>query len=112
MLAALFAILPLLALTSASPIAKRQSNVLIQSGRNGQCLSVQGGRQAVSAGQLGNDTPVITVDCSSASFWDISRGSGSVLVTGTNYALDLGLNPGNNGNVKVSRLPSFHEATC
>jgi hypothetical protein len=108
MLARLVALLPLLALASAGPIVKRQGNVLIESGRNsGQCLSVQGGRQAVTDGEVVNDTPVVTLNCAAASFWDISKGSGSVLVTGTNYALDLGLSPTNNGNIKVS---SAHDA--
>jgi hypothetical protein len=104
MLASLFALLPLLSLTSAGPITKRATNVLIESGRNpGQCLSVQGGRSAVSS--VTNDTPVVTVNCGSASYWDISRGSGSVIVSGTNYAFDIGLNPGNNGGVKVFHVP-------
>lgn len=42
MLSALFALLPLLALTSASPINKRQTGVRIESGRTpGGCLSIQ-----------------------------------------------------------------------
>lgn len=103
MLASLLALLPFLAITSASPIAKRANKILIESGRTpGQCLSVQGGRTAVSAGQLGNNTPVVTIACAVASFWDISKGSGSVLVSGTIYALDIGLTPQNNGPVKVS----------
>lgn len=104
MIASLFALLPLLALTSASPITKRESNRLIESGRNsGFCLSVQGGRAAVAAGQIGNDTPVVTLACGAASYWDISKGSGSVIVSGTSYALDIGLTPGNHGGVKVSQ---------
>lgn len=103
MLASLFAVLPLLALVSASPVVKRADSRLIQSGRsNGYCLSVQGGRQAVADGNFNNGTPVTTLLCSVASFWDISPGSGSVVVSGTNYALDIGLQPGNNGPVKVS----------
>jgi hypothetical protein len=111
MLAPLFALLPLLALTQASPIAKRDASRLIESGRNGGfCLSVEGGRAAVAAGKVTNDTPVVTLACQAASFWDISRGSGSILVTGTNYAFDIGLNPTNNGGVKVScsRLASSY----
>lgn len=103
MLAQLFALLPLLALTSASPVVKRESSRLIESGRNnGQCLSIVGGRAAVAAGQVTDGTPVVTLDCGVASYWDISRGSGSVIVSGTNYAFDIGLSPTNNGPVKVS----------
>lgn len=102
MLATLFALLPLLALTSATPIIKRQSGVLIESGRNpGQCLSALGGRIRFEANPLGNDTPVVTMACDVASLWDISKGSGSVLITGTKYALDIGLTPSNNGGLKV-----------
>lgn len=105
MLASLFALLPLLALTSATPIVKRVDNSLIESYRNpGQCLSVQGGLDAVAAGNVNNNTPVITTDCLTASRWNINRGSGSITVSGLNFALDIGLNPGNNGGLKVSYL--------
>lgn len=105
MLSQLFALLPLLALVSAGPIVKRRGNVLIESGRNpGQCLSIQGGRIRNEANPLGNGTPVVTLACDVASLWDISKGSGSVLVTGSNYALDIGLEPTNNGGLKVSSL--------
>jgi hypothetical protein len=102
MLATLFALLPLLAAVSASPIDKRATSVLIESGRDaGQCLSVAGGSSAVRVGSVYDGIPVVTLDCGLASTWDISRGSGSVLVSGTNFAFDIGLNPGNNGPVKI-----------
>lgn len=101
-----FTLLPALGLISATPILKRETARLIESGRNpGFCLSVQGGRAAVSAGQVTDGTPVITLGCDLASLWDVSKGSGSVLVSGTNHALDIGLTPGNGGRVKVSHAP-------
>lgn len=90
----LFAVLPLL--TSAAPAktySKRDTNVYIYAGRDGKCLTLQG--------TLGNGTPVVSGDCNGASRWDINRGSGSIILSGTNYALDIGLNPGNNGPLKV-----------
>ncbi|KAI9639257.1 uncharacterized protein MKK02DRAFT_39553 [Dioszegia hungarica] len=102
MLSSLVTLLPLLALVSATPIAKRDASRLIESGRNGGfCLSVEGGRAAVAAGKVTDGTPVVTLGCQAASFWDISRGSGSIVVSGTIYAFDIGLTPGNNGPVKV-----------
>jgi hypothetical protein len=99
----LLALLPALAIISATPILKRETARLIGSGRNpGFCLSVQGGRAAVSAGQVTDGTPVITLGCELASLWDVSKGSGSVLIWGTNHALDIGLTPGTGGRVKVS----------
>lgn len=107
MLAQLFALLPLLAIASASPIDKRATGQLIRVGRNpGQCLSVDGGRDTVSNGRVHDATGVVSQSCDTASLWDISRGSGSVIVSGTKYALDIGLNPGNNGNLKACLLPS------
>jgi hypothetical protein len=91
----------LLSLVHASPI-KRANNQLIVSARNDQCLSPAGGGAAVSAGQVGDGTPLITMSCADAAGWDISPGSGSVLLTGTAYALDAGTTPGNNGQLKVS----------
>jgi hypothetical protein len=95
----------LLSLVQASPI-KRANNQLIVSARNEQCLSPAGGAAAVSAGQVGDGTPLITMSCADAAGWDISPGSGSVLLTGTAYALDAGTTPGNNGQLKVS----FHSS--
>jgi len=83
----------------ASPI-KRANNQLIVSTRDGKCLSPIGGAAAVSAGQIGNGTPLIAMDCTAAAGWDISPGSGSVILTGTGFAMDAGI-PGNNGLLKV-----------
>jgi len=87
----------------ASPI-KRANNQLIVSSRDGKCLSPAGGAAAVSAGQIGNGTPLITMDCATAAGWDISPGSGSVILTGTGFAMDAGI-PGNNGLLKVCPTP-------
>jgi hypothetical protein len=87
--------------TSASPV-KRANNQLIVSSRDQKCLSPAGGAAAVAANQVGNGTPLVTMDCSQAAGWDISPGSGSVLLTGTNFAMDAGSSPGNNGLLKVS----------
>jgi hypothetical protein len=78
-----------------SPIEKRATNTVIRSGRNGQCLSLPSGVQPANGVQL------VTRDCSSATRWDISPGSGSVIVTGTNFALDAGVPQGNNMVAKV-----------
>ena len=100
---ATFILLSLLAAStsvSASPI-KRANNQLIVSTRDNKCLSPAGGAAAVTTGQVGNGTPLVTLDCAQAAGWDISPGSGSVVLTGTNYAMDAGSAPGNNGQLKV-----------
>ena len=78
-----------------SPIEKRATNTVIRSGRNGQCLSLPSGVQPA------NGVGLITRDCKTATRWDISPGSGSVIVTGTNFALDAGVPQGNNMYAKV-----------
>jgi hypothetical protein len=90
----------LLSLACASPI-KRANNQLIVSSRDQKCLSPAGGAAAVAAGQITNGTPLVSMDCAQAAGWDISPGSGSVVLTGTSYAMDAGSNPGNNGQLKV-----------
>lgn len=91
-------------LASASPI-KRANNQLIVSSRDQKCLSPAGGAAAVTAGQVGNGTPLISMDCAQAAGWDISPGSGSVILTGTSFAMDAGTTPGNNGQLKVRLHP-------
>jgi hypothetical protein len=76
--------------TSASPI-KRANNQLIVSTRDNLCLSPVGGAAAVSTGQVGNGTPLITMDFNNAAGWDISPGSGSVVLSGTGFAMDAGV---------------------
>jgi hypothetical protein len=75
-------------------VEKRATNTLIRSGRNGQCLSL-------GAGGAFNGARLTTTDCKLATRWDISPGSGSVIVSGTPYALDAGVPQGNNNSAKV-----------
>jgi len=108
MLFSLVALVPLLGatLTSAKPVEKRYTGVYIVSGRNGQCLH--------SVPRSGSGYPITTQDCNFASTirWDINPGSGSVLVSGTNYAMDAGSNPGNNGGVKIwQSYPGLYQQT-
>jgi len=93
-------------LASASPIAQQDSSssMLIESARDGKCL-------APSSNVLENGTPIISVDCSTAALWDIVHGSGSIILSGTNLTIDLGLQPGNNGPIYVSQ-PLVHSTAC
>jgi hypothetical protein len=95
--AALLALLPFLGTAFAAPLQTRDAGVFIYAGRDNTCLSLPAGQAA------GDGAPVVSVDCAGqgVSKWDINRGSGSVVLSGTNYALDIGLNPGNNGALKV-----------
>ena len=95
--AALFALLPFLGSALAAPLNKRDTGVFIYSGRDNKCLSLPAGQSA------GDGTPVVSADCNGpgVSKCDINRGSGRVVLSGTNYALDIGLSPGNNGALKV-----------
>jgi hypothetical protein len=86
----------LLPLTLAAPY-HRATGQLIYAGRDNLCLSIQGG-QAASPGR---GTPVVSIPCDQASIWDINRGSGSIVVSGTRFALDAGSSPENNGALKV-----------
>ena len=104
---AVLALLPLLGLVSASPIQKRYTRATIVSGRNGLCL--------VAAPKTGVGSAVYTEDCSTtvaAKYWDINPGSGSVVLSGTNLALDAGSNPGNSGLLKVwTSYPGLYQQT-
>jgi hypothetical protein len=90
----------------ASPIARQDSSssMLIESARDGKCL-------APSSNVLENGTQIISVDCGTAALWDIVQGSGSIILSGTNFAIDLGLQPGNNGPIYVSQ-PLPHSTAC
>lgn len=90
---ALAALLP--GLANASPVSKRYKNSLIRSFRTGTCLSTQPGTP------LQDGTPLTVVDCNKAVRWDINPGSGSVIISGTDFALDAGVNPSNNVPAKV-----------
>lgn len=99
----LVSLLPFLATAAfASPIIKRADNQLIQSTLSGRCLSPPSGAAGVADGAVGIETNVVTIDCDDAAAWNISPGSGSVILSGTDYALDAGENPGSTGGVKVS----------
>jgi len=80
-----------------SPIEKRATNTVIRSGRNGQCLSIPGS-------VITNGIQLTTTDCKVATRWDISAGSGSVIVSGRPYALDAGVPQGNNNPAKIWQL--------
>lgn len=100
MLASLFAILPLLAITaSASPIERRANNVQIHpNGDTSQCLLVR-----PIGGQVTNDTPVVVGSCSEPNTlnnFDISYGDNlSVKLSGSNFCLDAGVNPNSNNQL-------------
>ncbi|WVQ80075.1 hypothetical protein IAT38_002176 [Cryptococcus sp. DSM 104549] len=101
---ALFSLLPLLALTSATPIAKRHTGVRIKSGVNGQCLNPVAG--------AGDGTIVGTTNCDNAALWDIEEGSGSVILHGTNFALDATDGRTNNQLVKLwTSYPTLFQQT-
>jgi len=104
MLQVFFAILPL---TLAAPFERATSQV-IAAGRDGLCLSLAGGKGTTPS----NGVAVISLPCDQASLWDINRGSGSVLISGTGFALDAGTNPGNNGALKVwQSYPGLYQQT-
>lgn len=101
---ALFSLLPLL---SASPLPpqKRFTGATIKSYRTGTCLTLNGASPSDGA-LLG------TGDCSTATKWDINPGSGSVIVSGTNFALDAGIGPKNFVQAKVwTSYPGLEQQT-
>jgi hypothetical protein len=104
---ALLALLPtLLALPTTS--TKRANSVQISAGRDGLCLSIQGGNGA----QYYAGLPVVSLPCGQASYWDISPGSGSVILSNTDFALDAGSTPGNNGGLKIwTSYPGLYQQT-
>lgn len=101
----LLALFPFLALIAyASPIVKRADNQLIQSTTSKRCLSPASGAAGVVNGQIGIETNIVSIDCDDAATWDISPGSGSVILSGTDYALDAGADPEATGGLKVSGI--------
>ncbi|WVR04858.1 hypothetical protein IAU60_001870 [Kwoniella sp. DSM 27419] len=90
--------LSLFASVLASPVNinlfKRYSGVKIQSYRDSTCLTP-------SSPRLYNGVQVTTVPCQAAASWDISPGSGSVVLHGTNFSLDAGTGTQNNEIVKI-----------
>ncbi len=101
-------LLSLLGLTQGGPISKRATKQYIYAGRDGLCLSLGGGSGTIPY----NGAPVISLPCAGASVWDISPGSGSVILSGTNFALDAGSNPGDHGSLKVwQSYPGLYQQT-
>ncbi|TYJ53806.1 hypothetical protein B9479_005566 [Cryptococcus floricola] len=90
-----------LTLTQASPLTKRYDSVKIRSRRNDHCLT-----PSPSSDIYTNGTPLTTVNCSFAALWDISPGAGSVILSGTEFALDAGSGEEDNEDVKVGPPPS------
>ena len=98
----LVALLPLIASVAyASPVSKRATNQVIQSANSNLCISPASGAAGVANGNVGNDVSLVSIPCEDAATWDISRGSGSIILDGTNYAIDAGENPVDNGALKV-----------
>ncbi|WVF69500.1 hypothetical protein IAT40_004277 [Kwoniella sp. CBS 6097] len=100
-----------LSLTSASPtptrthLDKRYDGVRIQSYRDGTCLTPYGPR-------LYDGIQVRTTQCQYAPRWDISPGSGSVILHDTGYALDAGTGRDNNEIVKMwTSYPGLFQQT-
>nr|XP_031860805.1 uncharacterized protein CI109_003849 [Kwoniella shandongensis]KAA5527877.1 hypothetical protein CI109_003849 [Kwoniella shandongensis] len=93
------------ALAAPTSLSKRYTSVKLKSFRTGQCLSPIGR-------VLADGVPVGTIDCSQARSWDISPGSGSVLISGTNYALDAGDGRTNNEKLKIwTSYPGLFQQT-
>ncbi|ORY26944.1 hypothetical protein BCR39DRAFT_469820 [Naematelia encephala] len=121
----LLSVLPLLAtLASAKPImnrdrpiVKRDSTQLIYATRDNLCLSLEGGNTKYFADGTGpsptDGTPVVSIDCDSATVWNINAGSGSITVAGhEGFALDAGSSPGNFGSLKVwTSYPGLYQQT-
>jgi len=74
---------------------------LIISTRTGQCISPPDGSRQVSKEHIEDGTALSTIDCGNAAGWDISRGSGSINLTGSSYAMDAGTPAADNGQLKV-----------
>lgn len=101
---ALLALIPSLLSTNALPLTKRYTGAKIQSGRDGQCLTVDD--------KVEDGDRVISADCSGAKTWDINPGSGSIILSGTSFAIDAGENPGNNGGLKIwTSYPGLYQQT-
>jgi hypothetical protein len=94
----LIALIPLLSLTLASPI-KRATGMVIRDNADGLCITPD----AISAFYVSDGTPVVTKPCEHALRWNISPGTGSVVLTGNDkFALDAGAESSNNGSLIVS----------
>ncbi|WVQ80074.1 hypothetical protein IAT38_002175 [Cryptococcus sp. DSM 104549] len=97
-------ILALTSLVSASPVEKCHTGVRILSGSNGQCLH--------PVASPANGIIVGTAECANASLWDIQEGSGSVILHGTNFALDATTGKANGQLVKLwTSYPKLFQQT-
>lgn len=97
---ALISLLPFLGIATAAPFTKRDSSKWIQSNRDGLCITPD----VASSADIVDGTAVVSKPCTEALTWDIELGSGSVILhtaSGASWALDAGLEPGNNGALKV-----------
>ncbi|WWC57488.1 uncharacterized protein I303_100020 [Kwoniella dejecticola CBS 10117] len=81
---------------AAHPLSKRYSGIKIQSYRSLRCLSPVGRPSDWKDG-----TRVTSVPCETAVKWDVSPGSGSILISGTNWALDAGTGDQDNAIIKI-----------
>ncbi|KAI5449775.1 hypothetical protein NCC49_004065 [Naganishia albida] len=73
-----------------------QGSPIYPNGNRGKCLDLR-------ANERVNGAAVQIYDCngSSAQRWSINRGAGQVRLTGTNFCLDAGSNPGNGIKMKI-----------
>ncbi|WWC59780.1 uncharacterized protein I303_102342 [Kwoniella dejecticola CBS 10117] len=100
MLSIIYTLLLSLALVTSSPTPelhqydKRYNGVKIQAFRNSLCLSPIGNT-------LANGVVVGAVECYAARTWNINPGSGSIILAGTNFALDAGTGTQNGEGVKI-----------
>jgi hypothetical protein len=104
---ALLSLLPLFLTANAATVARRDTNVRIQSGRDGKCLDLP---QFFHF----SGTPVISASCDQAATWSIDHGSGSIILSGFDgsFALDAGSNPHDNGALKVwQSYPGLYQQT-
>ncbi|WRT63112.1 uncharacterized protein IL334_000015 [Kwoniella shivajii] len=86
---------------------RRYSSVKIQSYRSSLCLSPKGSPLAWT-----NGVQVTTVECNTAVEWDINPGAGSIIVSGTDLALDAGSGDNNSLAVKIwQSYPSLFQQT-
>ncbi|WWC67408.1 uncharacterized protein I206_101316 [Kwoniella pini CBS 10737] len=77
-------------------LGKRFTSVKIQSHRSLKCLSPIG-----NPADWADGTTVTSVDCSTAVNWDVNPGSGSIVISGTKWALDAGTGDQNNAIIKL-----------
>lgn len=83
-------------------LTKGISNQIIVSNRTGECISPIGGDREVARNHIEDGTPLIMMSCDEATGWDISPGSGSIVLNQKDtYAMDAGSIPGDHGRLQV-----------